>query len=134
MKGFLSILIITLFLNKNAFSQSYSEILVPDKKIVKQAKFDTKKLLVSLSDSLELYRKEVRIRKFNLTVCQEIYDYLNGDVFASAEPFLSSNLCTGIYTFEHKTNRHGSHGLFTFYYDSQGRLIDYEQRWMMVIP
>ena len=122
-----------LSLNKIAFSQSYSEIIVPGNKITKQAKINTKALLVSLSDSLELSRKEIRIRKFELTVCEEIYDYLNGDMFASAERFLSSNSCSGIYTFQHKTNQQGSYRLFTIYYDLEGRLIDYEQRGVMVI-
>ena len=132
MRMLLIAVITILLVSEVTFSQSYSDILFPNKSLTKRAKIDTKELLVSLSDSLDLSQKEIRIRKFKLTVCEEIYDYLKSDMFLSAEPFLNLNSCSGVYTFKHKTHRKGSHRLFTFYFDLEGKAIKYDQKWMMV--
>lgn len=84
----LLIAVITILLvSEVTFSQSYSDILFPNKSLTKRAKINTKELLVSLSDSLDLSQKEIRIRKFKLTVCEEIYDYLKSDMFYQQNHF-----------------------------------------------
>ena len=129
------ILIIFALISAQVNAQSIDELMFPNSEIVKKSKIEVGQLLLSIKDSLELTKKDIRVRKFELEPCNELLQFMsNKDLYADATDFLNNNTCQGIYSFQHRTNKNGSHYRMDFYFNEKGVIVNKKIIWMMVIP
>ena len=127
------LLLLLLYMSNFVYAQSVDELMFPEKHVVKTAKIAVKKSLDQLQDSLKLNNKEIRLRKFKLTSCDQLLQFASEKgLFADGAEFLKENSCKGIYSFVHRTNRNGSHYHINYYFDENGALTKTDILFLMV--
>lgn len=114
------------------FNQTMGDIVFPNKSVIKKAKFESENFIRAVQGSLDLSKRQTRIKKFKLNPSDEISDNLYKGLEQPAASFLKENNGKGIYFFEHKTNHKGSHHLIRFFFDSNGEIVNTEIDWILV--
>jgi len=112
------------------FSQTMGDIVFPNKSVIKKAKSEAENFIRTVQDSLDLSKRQARIKKFKLNPSDEIFNNLD-DLEQPASSFLEENNGKGIYSFKHKTNQKGSHHLISFFFDSNGEIVNTSIVWFL---
>ncbi|NOU59604.1 hypothetical protein [Marinifilum caeruleilacunae] len=131
MTKYLMITILVL-IQATGFSQTMGDIVFPNKSVIKKAKSEAENFMQTVQDSLDLSKRQIRIRNFELTPCDEIFEKLNKGLEQPADSIIKENIGKGIYSFQYKTNSKGSHHLISFFFDSNGEIINTEIVWYLV--
>ena len=123
-------------LHLNLKGQSNINLLIPSEEITEDARRSTKSEIKKLQQRLSLTKKETRIKKFELCNCTYASDAMDKRGEKSLTPageFDQIEGCPAEYYFQHKTNRKDSHYVLTFFYDTEGNLIDTNIAWILIV-
>ena len=130
------IILLILISNSLASQESYFDLMFPDKKVIKTGKNNVKEYLINLKDSLNLSKRDIKFRKFELQIIDEVQEVFLKDSSFFDDEFV--NLLHEIkdqiiYQFEYRTNDTGSGFLFDFKFDIHGNLIKANYKYIHVV-
>ena len=128
----LTLLLATCFSLPSINGQTMLDIIAPDRQLEREAKSQVATQMGFLKDSLNLSRKEAKIKKFQL----ELKDWSQFENLEIGEQIdlAKINDNSRIYFFRHSTSRIGRNYSIYFYFNIKGELIDQEVILFMIIP
>jgi hypothetical protein len=125
--------LIIIALSCDLFSQNFSDLIIVEQKVKKNARRNTKTELDSLSDMLKLSNRDTKIRKFELEECKRENVERGSATWTPVGDFPQISGCPGIFVFSHEQKREGSHYVITFFYDEYGNIVEKEIGYTKVI-